>query len=551
MEQIDKLTSYQSEQNDQNEQQHEQEEYDYRDIISKKKENYRVEIRKKKMNELLAKSRSKPILAINKEFVHRTTFNNQEDRMLYVQQLLNSIQASLQQARIELNEQLIEQMNDYCTYIIETVIDIKSNDQYLIEQTLKLGTIDVILPILEEEIFKEFIYLQSNVYNLLGSLFYADNQILQSYINNRVVNVVLNSLVSNESTIIEYGLFMTGNLISGNKKLKEMLYEQNLIDILFQIHSLDKLNTDNYGQLYYEGIKDYIWLISVFLEKNQGKFKSKICTKDFKKLIEISFDLACDEKFYESQDVKTTRNLVLNILDSVNTQDALISYFYQLQKIKNVNLIERFLFIMNNCSKFDIIVVQIISRFIFNVIAGPDEFCEDLLNQNILDAFKLLYEYYRDSHIFKAEIAWSVSNICTNSKYIEYVMDHPIYKLFLDTFDYQSSDVKREILYVAIQVFKGGNHNQMKKIISSDFMGKYIRSMNTQDTRLILGLLEGIDYLLHSFAQIFTADGENVILSSLEKYNLSGMLQELQSHKSESVYSSVAKIIQNHFQYSD
>ncbi|KAL4498581.1 hypothetical protein ABPG72_019699 [Tetrahymena utriculariae] len=549
MEQIDKIASQQNEQNQNNEQQKEQEEYDYRDIISKKKENYRVEIRKKKMNELLTKSRSKPILAQSKEIAHRTTFSNNEDRILYVQQLLSSIQALLQQAKIELTEQLIDQINDYSTYIIETVIDVQSNDQYLIEQTLKLGTIEVILPIIEDEVFKQFIYLQSNVYNLLGSLFYADNQILQNYINDRVINAVLNSLVSNESTIIEQGLFMSGNLISGNRKIKEMLYEQNFIDILFQIHSLDKLNTDNYGELYYNGIKDYIWLISVFLEKNQGKFKSKICTKDYKKLIEISFDLASDEKFYQSQDIKTTRIIVLNVLDSVNTQDALITYFYQLQKVKNVNLIERFLFIMNNCSKFDIIVVQNVSRFIFNIISGPEEFCEDLISQNILDTFKLLFEYYRDSHLFKAEVCWSVSNICTSSRYIEQVMEHPIYKLFIDTYDYQHDDVKREILYVAVQIFKGGNHNQMKRIIQSDFMGKYIRSINSQDTRLILSLLEGINFLLHSFSQIFTADGENVILSSLEKYNLSGMLQELQCHKSESVYNSVAQIIQNHFQY--
>ncbi|KAL4449268.1 hypothetical protein ABPG74_015650 [Tetrahymena malaccensis] len=551
MEQINKLASQENEQNQYSEQQQEQEEYDYRDVISKKKENYRVEIRKKKVNELLAKSRSKPILGFTKEVPLRTTFSNNEDRIQYVQQLLNSIQALKQHAKIELTEQLIEQMNDYITYIIETVIDVKSHDQYLIEQTLKLGTIEVILPIVEDEIYKESIYLQSNVYNLLGSLFFADNQILQIYVDKRVINVVLNSLVSNESTIIEQGLFMCGNLISGNRKIKEMLYEQNFIDILFQIHSLDKLNTDDYGQLYYNGIKDYLWLISVFLEKNQGKFKNKIITKDYKKLIEISFDLASDEKFYQLQDIKTTRILVLNVLDSVNTQDALIEYFYQLQKIKNVNLIERFLFIMNNCSKFDIIVVQNVSRFIFNVIAGPEEFCEELINQNILTTLQILYEYYRDSHIFKAEISWSVSNICTNSKHIQQVMEHPIFKLFIDSFDYQHDDVKREILYVVIQIFKGGNHNQMRSIIQSDFLGRYIMSMNTRDTRLIISLLEGIDSLLRAFSQIFTADGENAILSTLEKYNLSGMLSELQCHKSESVYNSVAQIIKTHFQYSE
>lgn len=80
-------------------------------------------------------------------------------------------------------------------------------------------------------------------------------------------------------------------------------------------------------------------------------------------------------------------------------------------------------------------------------------------------------------------------------------------------------------------------------------MRMYINNLTTSDTKLLLRLLEGIDALLRSFSSIFTADGENVITSELERHNFTHFLSLLQTHKNESVYNAAVNIIQNHFKY--
>lgn len=76
------------------------------------------------------------------------------------------------------------------------------------------------------------------------------------------------------------GLFAVGNLMSGSSKIKSEVYELGLVDILFNIHKEDKLNMDNYGSAYSFAVKDFVWLISVLLERYQGKIRNQICLKD-------------------------------------------------------------------------------------------------------------------------------------------------------------------------------------------------------------------------------------------------------------------------------
>lgn len=76
----------------------------------------------------------------------------------------------------------------------------------------------------------------------------------------------------------------------------------------------------------------------------------------------------------------------------------------------------------------------------------------------------------------------------------------------------------------------------MREIVDSPLMEKYIEAMNTSEAFIILDLLKGLNSLLHTFSEIFTADGENILLRTLEKHNLSGVLTSLQNHKNEKIY---------------
>lgn len=80
-------------------------------------------------------------------------------------------------------------------------------------------------------------------------------------------------------------------------------------------------------------------------------------------------------------------------------------------------------------------------------------------------------------------------------------------------------------------------------------MKHVVEALKTSDTKLVLSLLDGFNLLLQSFAGIFTADGENVIMADLELHSFSVYLNKLQSHKSSLVYKRVSSIIQKHFNY--
>lgn len=58
-------------------------------------------------------------------------------------------------------------------------------------------------------------------------------------------------------------------------------------------------------------------------------------------------------------------------------------------------------------------------------------------------------------------------------------------------------------------------------------MGIYMSSLDTSGIKMIINLLDGIDYLLQTFAGIFTANGENLILADLEKHNFTGYMNKL------------------------
>ena len=74
-----------------------------------------------------------------------------------------------------------------------------------------------------------------------------------------------------------------------------------------------------------------------------------------------------------------------------------------------------------------------------------------------------------------------------------------------------------------------------------------VQSLPTDDTQLVLEVLDSLDQVLKRYQDVITESGKNVVRIYLETLDFDNILENLQYHKSEKVYEKVIGIIENFF----
>lgn len=68
---------------------------------------------------------------------------------------------------------------------------------------INMGICKIMQPLIMDDRFVDCLFLQNNVYNLYGTLFFVDSKEYESYLDESLIAAFMNSIVSKEILILE------------------------------------------------------------------------------------------------------------------------------------------------------------------------------------------------------------------------------------------------------------------------------------------------------------------------------------------------------------
>jgi len=190
----------------------------------------------------------------------------------------------------------------------------------------------------------------------------------------------------------------------------------------------------------------------------------------------------------------------------------------------------------------DYIKIQLPSlRVIGNIATGTHEHTDYILSLDVLPILKDLLE--SDQKILVKETCWTISNITAGTPiHIQRVMDSGLFTKLL-VIVHKSDDplIRREAAWAISNAISCGNTDLINYFVSQGFLKIICELLTSQEPRTIISMLDCIDKILKQGEK----DKENY-LSSFESLNGFDILEELQNHQNEEIYSKSFYILENY-----
>lgn len=190
-------------------------------------------------------------------------------------------------------------------------------------------------------------------------------------------------------------------------------------------------------------------------------------------------------------------------------------------------------------------------RTIGNIVTG-NEVQTDLVLQmpGFLERIFLLANHKKKA--VRREACWTISNITAGtSAQIDMIMGTQEHvNLLMEIAMKDIPEVQREAAWVLSNATKNSNPMQIARIIEAGVMDCFIQLLNCQDSKTVEVVLEGIHNMLNwgAYAAAQSNSPENEFLVLFEQKEGVGKIEELQTHPNNEIYMRALKILEAHFE---
>jgi len=177
-------------------------------------------------------------------------------------------------------------------------------------------------------------------------------------------------------------------------------------------------------------------------------------------------------------------------------------------------------------------------RTLGNFVTGDDRQTQAVLNSGILPPLLGLLSSPKVG--IRKEACWLISNITAgNRTQIQAVIDAGLVPPLVGLLTTGDAQVRKEACWAVSNMTSGGSHAQLRYLVQVGVVRPYCELLNSEDPRLLMVILEGIDNLLKlsdlNLAQL------------VEEYGGVDAIERLQSHQNHEVYEKAVTILESHF----
>ncbi|KAL4470202.1 hypothetical protein ABPG74_011813 [Tetrahymena malaccensis] len=404
---------YQQQVNGQNqympqEQQQNQDEEDagFKQLMSKKKEQHRVEIRRKQNQEKFKMNRIQVSYIQDQQKLKNFSENDKLDvESLNINSCIDGFISAYHANNFELIKFQVMCIRQ-CVTLEHKIKDLEYSNKVIFEKGLMQFLITYLSPQYDDEfdlqrdavwIIAHFLSQQ----NLRHILYILENVPLQTFY--RLIE-------QREKQIKEYALLSINNIMDENPIGVKLLVENGIIQIVRNL-VLNFLPTNQ------NLVQSTIRIINTLISYSQQSDGQQIPIEDLMPVIEVILPIFQ----YVKQDEELTDDLFDTILKITERDDDDIDYFYQTCNgiiLKTLHYIKD-----NQKSARQYLITPL--RIIQNLVNSYDDITENLIQFGLLDMISMFIKH-RSSQI-RNLILHILSNVCASGAFvIDYIMQHKI-----------------------------------------------------------------------------------------------------------------------------
>lgn len=494
---------------------------DFNQYFKMKRDQYLIEIRKGKNSKFLADKRLK-FTESNSEHEKNEQTPNLSDPF-EVQEYANKLVSALVQAIEAQDYNLVTESAEK----IRRMISIDDNPP--LEPLLKTNIAPTLVGFIcpdnyqFEKLILEFSWILANIAS--GDGFYV-----QYLVDLEVIPKALDLLQYGTLDIKENAVTLLANIAGENTEYRDHLLQRGIVNMIEYVYST-----------YVEGSSltfpsEFAWFLSVLTRGSPYP--------DFDQMAPVLVIVADLLRQSQSKDVmKWVLRTFSNFADGGNNQ---------IQKIFDLNCVEPLLSFLNPKYITDIRVASL--RTLGNLSTGTNSHVESLMKFDILEPLAALL---RDkAKAVRREAAWVLANILAAGENViasvfEYQDGWFLDRLF-KMIEKEDFRISKECTYCLTNICQAGNFDQIAQLVERDFVENLADSIRQNtETKFLVTCLEALDAILTEYKrqeELLEISSETILkrLASCGGYDV---VEDLQNHKDNEVYSIVSKLIQSHFDF--
>lgn len=189
-------------------------------------------------------------------------------------------------------------------------------------------------------------------------------------------------------------------------------------------------------------------------------------------------------------------------------------------------------------------------RTVGNIVTGDDIQTQVMIDHNALPCLlNLLTQNYKKS--IKKEACWTVSNITAgNRNQIQNVINSGIIAPLVHLLQNAEFDIKKEAAWAISNATSGGNHDQIKFLVSQGCIKPLCDLLVCPDPRIVTVCLEGLENILkigEADKDLGKTDGVNVYAQLIDEAEGLEKIENLQSHDNTEIYEKAVKILETYW----
>jgi len=494
---------------------------DFNQYFKLKRDQYLIEIRKGKNSKFLAAKRLK--------FTESNSENEKIDQTpnlsdpFEVQEYANKLVSELVGAIEAQDYNLVTESAEK----IRRMISIDDNPP--LEPLLKTNIAPTLVSFIcpdnyrFEKLILEFSWILANIAS--GDGFYV-----QYLVDLEAIPKALDLLQYGTLATKENAITLLANIAGENTDYRDHLLQRGIVNMIEYVYST-----------YIEGSSltfpsEFAWFLSVLTRGSPYP--------DFDQMTPILISITDLLQKYQSKDVmKWVLRTFSNFADGGNNQ---------IQKIFDFNCVEPIISFLNPKYITDIRVASL--RALGNLSTGTNAHVEALMKFNVLEPLAALL---RDpAKAVRKEAAWALANIiAAGDKMIAAVFEYQD-GWFLDRLfkmiEKEDFRISKECTYCLTNICLAGTFDQIAELVERDFVELLSDSIRQNtETKFLIACLEALDAILTEYKrqeELLEISSETILkrLASCGGYDV---VEDLQNHQDNEVYSIVSKLIQAHFDF--
>jgi len=187
-------------------------------------------------------------------------------------------------------------------------------------------------------------------------------------------------------------------------------------------------------------------------------------------------------------------------------------------------------------------------RTVGNIVTGDDLQTQVIINVSVLPCLLTLLHSQKKG--IRKEACWTISNITAGNKFqIQAVMDANIFPILIELLNSGDFDIKKEAAWAISNATSGGTPEQIRYLVSQGCIPPLCDLLSSNDARIIMVALEGLENILRS------GEGENEeqieyvnpYTGIIEECDGLDKIEQLQGHPNHEIYDKAIKILEDYF----